>query len=440
MPSSPNPWWMPRAFGAIPTGVEPKTVRLLGMVALALLFEEYDAAMMISALKHIALELRIPEGDLSLYMALIRLGALPAFLLVPLSDRLGRRPVFLVSTVLLGLLTFATAFVQTPVQFVLLQALTRTFFVTGTAVAFVIVSEELPANSRGWGVGMLGALGSLGHGLGAALFSQIEHLPHGWRALYVIGVAPVLLLPLFLRHVPETDRFTAQHLLREPDATHAPVRELFARQPLRALGISLCGFLVAAAAMPSFQFSGYFTQAALGWRPGQYSIMVIAGGALGILGNVVAGKLGDRFGRKAVGFCMLAFFPLASFGFYYGRSTWIVAAAWIPLVFCFMGGRVILRAFSTELFATSHRGAAAGVFTVMEGLGAVAGLLIVHAFGTSGTDQIARVVSGIALLVLGTACILLFFPETRNSELDAPPAADPSEPAKPQLLARVDRA
>jgi MFS transporter, putative metabolite:H+ symporter len=407
----------------LPEGVDRPALRLLGIVGLALLFEEYDGAMLISALMQIAHDLGMAEKDLGLYMGLIRLGALPAFLLVPLTDRIGRRPMFLLSTVMLGVLTFATAFVQTPMQFVIAQALTRTFFVTSTAVAFVIVTEELPAQSRGWGVGMLAALGSVGHGLGAAVFSQVDNLPYGWRALYVLGIVPVLCMPLFLRFVPETARF-AQHQeaqrAKHGDKTPSmfePMRLLFTQHTMRALGLALAGFLVAAATLPSFQFSGYYTQTALGWSPGDYGLMVIAAGAVGTLGNIVAGRVGDRFGRKAVGFVLLSLFPLAAYAFFHGTG-WVVVAAWVPLVFCFMGGRVILRALSTELFPTSARGAAAGVFTVMEALGAVAGMIGLHFYGTPSVEDIARVVSMISCLVIGAAVVLLFFPETRQRELE----------------------
>ena len=418
-----NPWWIPPFLGRVPENLGAPQLRLLGMVALALLFEEYDSAMLISALKHIARDLGMADQDLGLHLGLIRVGALPAFFCVPLADRFGRRPVFLASTIALGVITFGTAFVTTPTQFVVLQALTRTFFVTGTAVAFVIVTEEFPAQHRGWGMGMLAALGSMGHGLSAILFSQIERLPFGWRALYVVGIIPVLCLPAFLRRIPETKRFMDMRagLAAAPVTVFAsvvdPLRMLFATHPLRALGLAACGFLVAAATLPSFQFSGFYTLEKLGWKPGHYSGMVIAGGAVGIIGNIAAGRLGDTFGRKAVGFVMLALFPLASFLFYRG-SSWVVAVAWVPLVFCFMGGRVVLKALSTELFQTSFRSAAAGLFAVMEAMGAVAGMFAVYLYKTEDVLRLARVVPFVALPVLGAALLLLLFPETKQRELE----------------------
>ena len=406
-----------------PEGVDRSAQRTLVFVALALLFEEYDTAMLLSALKQIAEELGMQTDELGLYTALIRLGGLPAFMVVPIADRIGRRPVFIAATVLLGVATFGTAFVQTPLQFTWLQAFARLFMVTSTATAFVIVTEELPAPHRGWGVGALAAIGSMGHGLSAILFSQIERLPYGWRSLYIVGVVPVLCLPMLLRYVPETQRFLADRLQRGVrsvsvlEAAFSPMRELFTVQPKRASLLGLCGVLAAASTLPSMQFAGYYTQTRLSWEPGQYSMMVLLAGGLGVLGNIVAGRLGDRYGRRIVGAVMLAAFPAASFTFFHGNSVTVVLA-WVPLVFCLMGGRVILRAFSAELFVTAQRGAASGVFSVAEMLGAILGLLMVHAYGTPNITEIGRVVPAVALLNIACALIVLTFPETRQRELD----------------------
>jgi len=172
------PWWIPPFLGRAPD-LQPEHFRLLGFVSLALLFENYDFSLLTAALPFIAESLDIGEADLGGFTGLIRLGALPAFLVVPFADRLGRRRVFLVSVVALSIGTLLTGFAQTAAQFVLIQVFTRTFMLTAATVAFVMVSEELPAAHRGWGIGMLGALASLGHGLSALLFAVVEILPYG---------------------------------------------------------------------------------------------------------------------------------------------------------------------------------------------------------------------------------------------------------------------
>jgi hypothetical protein len=38
----PNPWWIPPFLGTVPIGIEPRHLGLLGPVALAMFFENYD--------------------------------------------------------------------------------------------------------------------------------------------------------------------------------------------------------------------------------------------------------------------------------------------------------------------------------------------------------------------------------------------------------------
>src|SRR5574338_15346 len=214
-----NPWWIPRVFGRVPPEVTPEQLRLVGVIALALLFENYDLSMLGSAIKYTREDFGLPQSEVGRLAAWVRLGAIPALLVLPFIDRLGRRRVFLAAVIGMSAGTLATAFVQSAAQFVAVQMVSRTFLVTASATAFVIVSEELPAARRGWGVGMLGALGAFGFGLGALLFAAIDHLPFGWRFLYAVGVLPLLLLPRFRRDVRETGRFTrARDAAPEPGA------------------------------------------------------------------------------------------------------------------------------------------------------------------------------------------------------------------------------
>ena len=90
-PARENPWWIPPFLGGVPD-VEPRLVRLLGLVSLALFFEQYDNSMLTSALKYIADDLGMAEDQLGWFLALVRLGAVPAFLIVPFADALRAPP------------------------------------------------------------------------------------------------------------------------------------------------------------------------------------------------------------------------------------------------------------------------------------------------------------------------------------------------------------
>eukprot|EP01012_Entosiphon_sulcatum_P011973 TRINITY_DN17451_c0_g1_i1.p1 TRINITY_DN17451_c0_g1~~TRINITY_DN17451_c0_g1_i1.p1 ORF type:complete len:449 (+),score=65.96 TRINITY_DN17451_c0_g1_i1:59-1405(+) len=421
-----RPWWIPTFLGRVPPEVDSHMLDVLGAVAFALLFEEYDIAMLTSALRQISEDLQMQQDRLGLYLGIIRLGAIPAFFVIPFADRLGRRRVFIFATMVMGLLTFATAFTQGAAGFVVCQAMTRTFFVTGSAVAFVIVTEEFPAEHRGWGMGMLAALGAVGHGLAAATYSQIDRLPYGWRALYIMGLVPVLLVRFFQRHVPETERFAQQYALHSPVNNAearglcsglGPLKTLAFSQPARALSIALTGFMLALATLPSFQFSGFFAQKEHGWSPAQYSLLVMGAGTIGVIANIHLGRLGDRHGRKIVGFMLLLEFPLAVALFYKGPS-WCLYLAFCCMVFGAMGGRVILRGLAAELFPTAYRGAASGMFSVVETLGGASGLFLLNWYGVEEVSDLAHIITALASSVVLAGLILFSFPETSQRELE----------------------
>ncbi|MDX1649798.1 MAG: MFS transporter, partial [Myxococcota bacterium] len=150
--------------GRVPE-LTPRQWSLLGLLGAAELFDQYDVGILGLALKQIQEGLGIPESQIGPVTAVARLGVLPAFALTVLADRLGRRRLLLATIVGLTLSTFATAFAQDAVQFMALQFVARSFIYAETMLAVVVLAEELDAAERGWGIGMLGALGALGHGL-----------------------------------------------------------------------------------------------------------------------------------------------------------------------------------------------------------------------------------------------------------------------------------
>lgn len=412
-----NPWWIPPFLGRVPA-LEDRHLRILGIVSLGLFFENYDLSLLTSALKHIAEDLGIAQDRLGFYLGAVRLGGLAAFLLLPLADRVGRRRVFLISVLGMSVFTLATALAQTPLQFVAFQLATRAFLATLAAVGVVMLAEELPAEHRGWGVGILGALSACGHGAGALLFAAIDVLPGGWRALYAIGAIPLLLLPMFARRITETARFR-RHQEQQAEPSAAPLRSLLAlarANPGRAGMLGAAGMINALGAISLFQFASLFVQQQHGWEPWRYAAMLMTSGAIGIIGNVVAGRLGDRIGRRRVGLLAFTLFPIAGIAFYNGPG-WVLPLAFVAVVFANSAGDVIIRVFATELFPTSQRGAAAAWLTLLQTVGWILGLWVVGA-GTVLGLSLPAMVSLVASTLFLAGILLTRLPETKQRELE----------------------
>ena len=84
--------------------------QVLGLTAIASIFDRYDLAILQIALPQIQTGLGIADADISNIAALIKLGALPAFLVLAVADRLGRRRLLIFTVIGYTLLTGATAF------------------------------------------------------------------------------------------------------------------------------------------------------------------------------------------------------------------------------------------------------------------------------------------------------------------------------------------
>jgi MFS family permease len=414
-----RPWWFPHFLGRVPLGLEQKDLTLVGVVSLSMFFESYDLSMLTAALKQIRETFDLGSSEMSSLVAYVRLGAIPAFLVLPLADRLGRRRVYLWALVGMSLGTFLTAFARTPIEFVAVQTLTRVFVVASIAAAVVIVAEELPAEHRGWGIGMLGAIGSFGYGLGAILYAFVEELPYGWRSLYVVGVAPCLFYPYLRRRVPETKRFL---LMREAGTEGQggwarPMIDLVVAYPWRSATVGLMAFVVAAGMSPAFGLLSDFVQTSHGWKPSSYSLMALVAGVFGIAGNTAMGWSADRWGRRPIGVFVFITFPLFALALYFGPGM-AIPLFWVPMVFMLTGGNVLMRMVTTELFPTGSRNTAMGWETLMETVGAAAGYALVGVVA-AGAASIAPAVAIVSALTILGAIVVWTFPETAKRELES---------------------
>src|SRR5262249_41203081 len=112
-------------------------------------------------------------------------------------------------------------------DFAALQLIARCFLGGQMLLAGVVVSEELSAERRGRGLGILSAVGGMGGALALLAFVFVDRLPYGWRALFVLGGFGLACLPWLWRSLGETRRFDA-HRQGVRDALGTP-----AWQPLR---------------------------------------------------------------------------------------------------------------------------------------------------------------------------------------------------------------
>ena len=276
---------------------------LLLLVGSSLFINNYDLGIFALALPQIQASLHIPEENLGLYTGIIRFGVLLAFPLAFMADIVGRRCLLIFTVVGMTLATILSAFAQTAAQYLILQTLARCFSYAEDMLCYVIIAEEIEAEKRGWALGRLAALGTLGYGLSSLLYGQIGHLPHGWRDFYLVGAAGLIVILVARRRLRETQRFldlSASRTAAQSLGDHLrPMVSLVRAYPGRFMALVATTAPYSFGLAAAFAFISKFLQEQHGYTPAHVGYLQFFGGAIPILGFFVAGRISDLAGRRA---------------------------------------------------------------------------------------------------------------------------------------------
>lgn len=190
--------------------ISPYQIAILSMCFIIVLIDGFDTA----AIGYIAPSLREEWGleprQLSPVFGAGLFGLMVGSLMLgPIADAVGRKRVLLVSILVFGLATLASAYTQT------IESLTILRFVTGIGLggampACIALSAEYSPKRRRMILVTLSWSGfTAGLALGGMLAAYL--IPaHGWRSVLILGgVLPLLLLPLLAWLMPESVQFMA---------------------------------------------------------------------------------------------------------------------------------------------------------------------------------------------------------------------------------------
>jgi AAHS family benzoate transporter-like MFS transporter len=406
--------WIPFLRGA--PELTARQWRVLGLVSLATLFDQYDLSIFGMALPQIQAGLGIAEADVGWLGSILRMGSLPAIFIALAADRIGRRRALLGTILAYTALTGATALATDPHTYVTLQFLARVFGTAEILLAVVVISEELAPEARGWGIGALFAIKACGVGLAAGLLPLAASSPQGWRGLYLVGLAPLLMLAWLRRSLPETERFEARAQVAER-GIWLPLRRLARDYPGRFAATAAIAVVFSLGIAAADLMGPKYLQQAHGWSARQVSLLYISGGAIAICGAPIAGRLSDRFGRlRMTIFAGVAVFALFM-AFFNASGVWLVPL-WIALVFMLVGHDTLLSTYGAELFPTSHRSTAAGARLGLATIGGALGLALESMlYGVTGSHWSAISIL-LCVALLAPLLVALTYPETAGRSLE----------------------
>jgi putative MFS transporter len=391
--------------------------RVFWIASTAGFFDQYDRALLSLALKQIQSGLKIAESQLGAMLSVIRLGYLLSLLMTPFADVFGRRRLLLYTIIGYTVFTGLIAIAPNEKTFVVFQIIARAFAGAEAAIAMVIVAEEVDAAYRGWAIGLLASVSSIGYGLAAIVFAFVNMIPYGWRGMYAIALIPLVVIIPLRRVLPESARFEKEKLEGlKPLKVWEPVARLYTAYPKRLAMMLSISFLSSMGGNPAGFLFPKFLQDVHHWSPAKVSSLFFFGGALGIVGSIIAGRMSDRFGRRVMGTAFLILAPLLTI-WMYTASGWLILPAWILETFFDFAGMMILSAYSAELFPTSYRSTASSALAIAGTTGGALGLFLEGVLYNL-TGSLSRAVCYLTIFWMIAPAILWFFPETSGRELE----------------------
>ncbi|MDQ6930989.1 MAG: MFS transporter [Candidatus Eremiobacteraeota bacterium] len=389
------------------------------------------------------------------------------------ADKYGRKGPLMVDIALFSIIELATAFSPNLTVFIVLRAVYGIAMGGEWGLGSALAMETLPAQKRGLFSGILQEGYALGFLLAGAVFFAMSHFypEHTWRAMFIVGVLPALVVFFIRKHVPESPAWLAERgtpqAIRGASAIHGYAFTLllagavfyftFSFAPAftwyalaAAFAIVVAGmvfftargggqkpnwrlFLYAVFLMAAFNFMSHgtqdlyptFLQSQHGFKPQTVFFINTIVNLGAICGGIVFGALSQRLGRRraivSAAFLGVLMIPLWAFS----STLATLAIGGFAMQFMVQGAWGIVPAHLNELSPVGARGTFPG-FVYQFGNFLSAGAAQMEAqfaarypLATGGADY-AHAMSLIAVIVFGAVIVFtLLGREAREANLSA---------------------
>jgi len=372
------------------------------------------------------------KGNIGLYggllFALFLIGWGLAFLWGPVGDKFGRVRTLMFTIVWYSVFTFLSAFATGVWQLATLRLLAGVGIGGEWAMGGTFVAEEWPESRRRTGAGLMHTGYYVGIFL-AALANYGIGSHYGWRAMFIVGGLPALLLAWIRHGVTEPIAWTKKENVVRSWAMWRPIATLFSaalrrRTVVNALLMlaSICGLWAGTVYVPTAITAVAEASGRVGPQAAQlasWGVMLVS--LATILGCLAMPWLAEQVGRRgalAIFFSLMMVFIALTFGkvFYLGAT----ALPWffVCLFFLGLGGAnfAVYTLWLPEQYPTECRASAFAFSTSFARFGGAGITFLVGAgvrhFGSLGIP--------VALTSIAFALGLLLIPfaaETRGNTL-----------------------
>jgi benzoate transport len=434
--------------------MSPFQIIAIGLCGLIVALDGFDTLCIAYTAPSISRDWALGPASLGVVLSAALGGmALGSFFITPIADKIGRRPIILVSLTILVIGMLLCAFARDVTELALARALTGLGIGSMLASLNVLVVEYSSDQRRDLAVSLM----TIGYPIGATIGGAVSIYligQFGWRSVFCFGsLVAVLIAPMAVFLLPESIEFL---LVRRPANAHqkinrilrrmgqAPISELPAVSsqetvPTNVLGILRRPYLTPTLATCIAYFwimiTVYFF---LNWTPKlltEFGFSISAGisnsllmNLAGIAGCLVYGAYANVVGarRLATIFVVGLFVAATWFGMISGEIA-ILTVATVFMGFCLFTVVTALYVLTPPTFPTQLRSTGTGVAMSVGRIGAFAGPLVAGALIAQGWSRASYCITMALPALLSVLCIRGMGSHAAADDTFAPAAHQPME-------------
>ncbi|MEK4501429.1 MFS transporter [Bacillus sp. FSL R12-0069] len=388
--------------------------KLLGIAGLGWLFDAMDVGMLSFVMVALQKDWGLSTQEMGWIGSINSIGmAVGAFVFGILSDKIGRKSVFIITLLLFSIGSGLTALTTTLAMFLILRFLIGMGLGGELPVASTLVSESVEAHERGKIVVLLESFWA-GGWLIAALISYFVIPKYGWEVAMILSAVPAL-YALYLRwNLPDSPRF--QKVEKRPSVIEN-IKSVWSGEYRKAtIMLWVLWFSVV------FSYYGMFL-----WLP---SVMVLKGFSLiksfqyvlimtlaQLPGYFTAAWFIERLGRKFVLVTYLIGTACSAYLFGVAESLTVLIVAGMLLSFFNLGAWGALYAYTPEQYPTVIRGTGAGMAAAFGRIGGILGPLLVGYLVASQASLSLIFTIFCGSILIGVFAVIILGQETKQREL-----------------------
>ncbi|QCJ69015.1 MFS transporter [Providencia heimbachae] len=352
-------------------------------------------------------------------------------------DQVGRRKMFLIDILAIGVISVATMFVSTPFQLLIMRFLIGIVIGADYPIATSMITEFSNTKQRAFAVGFIAAMWYVGATCANLVGYALYDVEDGWRWMLGSVVIPCIVILIGRFDLPESPlwlmrkgrvkecqammtKLFGQPVIFEAEAQQKTYfRQLFNKRHFSF--VLFTATIWTCQVIPMFAIYTFGPQIVglLGWDQGKSAALgnvVIS--LFFMLGCVPAMYWLNKMGRRPllIGSFAIMTMALATLGLFSNLGILLVITMFAIYAF-FSGGPGILQwLYPNELFPTDIRASAVGVIMSISRIGTIFSTCALPMFISEyGINSVMLMGAGVSLL--GLVVSILFAPETKGLTL-----------------------